>query len=146
MSKKLIILLLAATLVLSAAAAAGAQRPDAVRVIVAPRTGDQQPPAPLGVAPALPPATGPVIFNADFMSAATVHVEHVTAMGGTQTLADVAASTWGGSTINQWFLAGIRVSGTTLTVLVDGRPVLTTQVAAGAGRVGVYSTALGYAG
>src|SRR5215212_3246355 len=66
MSKKLIILLLAAAMVLSAAAAAGAQRSDAARVIVAPRTGDQQPPAPLAVAPALPAATGPVIFNADF--------------------------------------------------------------------------------
>ena len=74
----------------------------------------------------------------------TVQLEQVTG-AQVKPLAQVAAHTWAGWTYRQWFQASVRVAGDTVTVLVDGQPVLTTPVANGAGRVGVYSTAMGYA-
>jgi hypothetical protein len=241
MSKKLIVLLLLAATLLSAGAAVGAHPPDsdsaqAVRVHVAAATGDTQPPAPLGVAPALPAASGPVRFSADFGTAdlsawtgqpwlpgdepaqwrvikgrlqqdgnhaqqptdepavllgpdaganfqydaallpeagepvglvwhandagynrvvfyaaptagtaATVRIEHVDTMGRVISATEAASTTWGGWTSRRWFQASVRVSGQTVSVLVDGQPVLTTQLPVGTGRVGVYSTAMGYA-
>ena len=240
MSKKLMILFLAVATLLSAGAAVGARTWTAddapARVIVAPRSGDDRPPAPLGEAPALAAAEGPVGFSADFATtdlsawesqpwlpgdlpaawrvikgrvqqdgnhaqapmdepavllgpdagadfqldaallpeagepvglvwhadgegynrvvfypatavspAASVRIEHITTMGRVGVAAEAATTTWAGWTARQWFRASVRVSGQTVTVLVDGTPVLTTQVPTGSGRIGVYSTALGLA-
>jgi hypothetical protein len=74
----------------------------------------------------------------------TVQIEQVTG-SQVQRVAQAAAHTWAGWTYRQWFQASVRVAGDTVTVLVDGKPVLTAAIPAVPGRVGVYSTALGYA-
>jgi hypothetical protein len=73
----------------------------------------------------------------------SVVIEQVT---GTQVkrVAQAAASTWSGWTYNQWFAASVRVQNDTVTILVNGQPVLTTALPAADGRAGVYTTAMGY--
>ncbi len=86
-----------------------------------------------------------VFYSAKGMEAAdlTVAIEQV---AGTQVtrLAGAAARTWSGWTYNQWFQASVRVQNNTVTILVNGQPVLTTPLTVKDGRVGVYTTAMGY--
>ena len=78
-------------------------------------------------------------------SGVTVQIERITGWQPT-VVARQTAPVWPGWTSRLWFLASVRVAGSTVTILVNGQPVLTTPMAAGTGRVGVYATALGYSG
>jgi hypothetical protein len=74
----------------------------------------------------------------------TIRLERVSGTRVTR-ITEVSAATWAGWTPRQWFQASVRVRGATVTLLVDGTPVLTTEETTRAGRVGLYALAAGTA-
>ena len=72
--------------------------------------------------------------------ASTVRIEQVEGSKVT-VVAEGKGNVWTGWTSGQWFVAGVRVAGPDVVILIDGKPVLRAQMAAGSGRVGVYATA-----